>query len=137
MTKIEPIDFKRKRGIPTKYKTLLVLFCIIGIIIHSYWNKQRVESLIIDQETIMFEEINTQSLIINFMVNNISKIEKSEKVKIEIVDQDNYLITSTIRYLDFKSGRNFFTEQIKFNRRYPDIESRSLRAVITVQPRKL
>lgn len=137
MTKIEPIDFKRKRGIPTKYKTLIVLFCIIGIIIHSYWNKQRVESLIIDQETIMFEEINTQSLIINFMVNNISKIEKSEKVKIEIVDQDNYLITSTIRYLDFKSGRNFFTEQIKFNRRYPDIESRSLRAVITVQPRKL
>lgn len=137
MTKIEVIDFKRKRGIPTKYKTLLVLFCIIGIIIHSYWNKQRVESLIIDQETIMFEEINTQSLIINFMVNNISKIEKSEKVKIEIVDQDNYLITSTIRYLDFKSGRNFFTEQIKFNRRYPEIESRSLRAIITVQPRKL
>lgn len=137
MARIEAIDFKRKRGIPTKYKTLLVLFCIIGIIIHSYWNKQRVESLIIDQETIMFEEINTQSLIINFMVNNISKIEKSEKVKIEIVDQDNYLITSTIRYLDFKSGRNFFTEQIKFNRRYPEIESRSLRAIITVQPRKL
>lgn len=137
MAKIEPLDFKRRRVIPTKYKTLLILFCIVGILIHSFWNKKRVEALIIDQETIMFEEINTQSVIINFRINNSSKIEKKEKVKIEIVDQDNYLITSTIRFLDFKSGHNYFNEQIKFSRRYPDIENRSLRAIITIHPRKL
>jgi hypothetical protein len=136
MAKIEAIDFKRRRTIPTKYKTLLILFCILGILISSFWNKKRIESLVIDQETIMFEEINTQSVIINFVIDNTTKREKSEKIKIEIVDQDNYLITSTIKFLDFKSGRNYYNEQIRFKRRYPDIESRKLRAIITVQPRK-
>ena len=137
MAKIEALDFKRKRTIPTKYKTLLVLFCIMGILIHSFWNKQRIDSLVVDYETIMFEEINTQSVIINFVITNTSKIDKSEKVKIEIIDQNNYVITSTMKFLDFKSGKNFFNEQIKFGRRYPDIKERSLRAQIQIQPRKL
>ncbi len=137
MAKIEAIDFKRRRAIPTKYKTLLVLFCIIGILIHSYWNKKRVESLVVDNETIMFEEINMQSVIINFAIYNTTQIEKSEKVKIEIVDQNNYLVTSTIRYLEFHRGQNLFTEQIKFKRRFPDIEKRSLRAIISIHPRRL
>ncbi len=137
MAKIEPIDFKRRRTIPTKYKTLLILFCIFGIIIHSFWNKKRIETLLVDHETIMFEEINTQSVIVNFRIFNTSELEKSEKVKIEIIDQDNYLITSTIKYLKFNSGDNLFNEQIKFSRRYPDIKERTLRAIITIQPRKL
>lgn len=137
MAKIEAPDFKRRRAIPTKYKTLLVLFCILGIIIHSFWNKKRVETLIVDQETIMFQEVNTQSVLINFIITNTTKVDKSEKVKIEIVDQDNMLITSTIKYLDFKSGRNVFTEQIRFSRRYPDIKEKTLRAIITVEPRTL
>lgn len=137
MAKIEALDFKRRRAIPTKYKTLLILFCIFGILIQSFWNKRRVESLIIDQDTIMFQEINTQSVLLNFIVNNISDTEKSEKVKIQVLDQDNFLITSTIRYLNFQKGRNIFTEQIKFRRRYPDIKERSLKAIITIEPRKL
>lgn len=137
MANIEALDFKRRRSIPTKYKTLLILFCILGILIHSFWNKKRVETLLVDQETILFEEINAQSLIVNFAINNTTKIEKTEKIKIEIIDQDNYLITSTIKYYNFKSGRNLFTEQIKYKRRYTDIENRRLRAIITVQPRKL
>lgn len=137
MAKIEAPDFKRRRAIPTKYKTLLILFCILGIVIHSFWNKKRVETLVVDQDTIMFQEVNTQSVLINFIITNTSKIDKSEKVKIQIVDQDNYLITSTIKYFDFKRGRNVFTEQIRFNRRYPDIKERELRAIITIEPRKL
>lgn len=137
MTKIDPIDFKRRRAIPTKYKTLLVIFCILGIFIHSYWNKRRVETLIVDEETIMLKEINKQSVILNFVITNTTEVEKSEKVKIEIIDQDNYLITSTFKFLEFKSGRNIFTEQIKFSRRFPDIENKKLRAIITIQPRKL
>lgn len=137
MAKIEALDFKRRRSIPTKYKTLLVLFCILGIVIHSFWNKKRIETLVVDHQTIMFEEINTQSIIINFVITNTSNIEKSEKVKIEIIDQDNYVITSTFKFLDFKSGKNYFNEQIKFSRRYPDIEERTLRAIISVQPRRL
>lgn len=137
MAKIEPLDFKRRRAIPTKYKTILVLFCIIGILIHSFWNKKRVESLVIDQDTIMFEEINTQSVLVNFIITNTSQSDKSEKVKIQIIDQDANLITSTIRYLDFKVGRNIFTEQIKFRRRFPDIKEKQLKAIITIEPRRL
>ncbi len=137
MANIESLDFKRRRAIPTKYKTLLVLFCIIGILIHSFWNKKRVESLIIDHDTIMFKEINTQSLVVNFIITNTSQGEMSEKVKIQVIDQDNYLITSTIRYLDFKSGRNIFTEQIKYPRRFPDINDKDLKAIISIEPRRL
>ncbi len=137
MAKIEAIDFKRRRAIPTIYKTLLVLFCILGILIHSFWNKKRIETLLVDHETIMFEEINKQSVIVNFVITNTTDIEKTEKIKIEIVDQDNYLITSTIKFLTFKSGKNLFSEQIRFGRRYPDIEEKELRALISIQPRKL
>lgn len=137
MAKIEAPDFQRRRAIPTKYKTLLILFCIIGILIHSFWNKKRIDSLLVDEQTILFEEINTQSVVVNFAITNITNAEKSEKIKIEIVDQDNYLITSTIRYLKFQSGRNLFTEQIKFRRRFPEIQDKSLRAIITIHPRRL
>lgn len=137
MPKIEAPDFQRRRAIPTKYKTLLILFCIIGVLIHSFWNKKRIEALVVDHQTILFEEINMQSVVVNFVITNVTKTKKSEKIKIEIVDQDNYLITSTIRYLEFDSGRNFFTEQIRFRARFPDIAERELRAIITVHPRRL
>lgn len=137
MPKIEAPDFQRRRAIPTKYKTLLILFCIIGVLIHSFWNKKRIEALVVDHQTILFEEINMQSVVVNFVITNVTKTKKSEKIKIEIVDQDNYLITSTIRYLEFDSGRNFFTEQIRFRARFPDIAKRELRAIITVHPRRL
>ena len=137
MPKIEAPDFQRRRAIPTKYKTLLILFCIIGVLIHSFWNKKRVEALVVDHQTILFEEINMQSVVVNFVITNVTKTKKSEKIKIEIVDQDNYLITSTIRYLEFDSGRNFYTEQIRFRTRFPNIAERKLRAIITIHPRRL
>jgi len=134
---IEQQDFRKNRAIPSIYKSMLIIFCILGIFIHSYWNKQTVKTLVVDNETIMFEEINKQSLIVNFVIENRSNSEITEKIRVEVIDQDNILITSTIMYLKFKPEKNIFSEQIKYKRRFSDIDDRQLRALITVQPRKL
>ena len=133
----ESQDYRRKRAIPTKYKSLFIIFCIVGVFIHSYWSKKTVETITVDQQTIMFQEINKQSLVVSFVMNNQSTLSKKQKIRIEVYDQDRYLITSTIKYLSFKPGKNIYSEQIRYKQRIPDIDDRTLKANITVQPRKL
>jgi hypothetical protein len=134
---LEAPDYRRKRVIPTKYKSLIIIFCILGIFIHSFWNKKTIETLVVDEQTIMFQEKNMQSVVINFVIENKSDLQKKQKVRIEVIDQNNYLITSTIMYLNFKPGQNLFSKQVKFKQRYTDIKERELRGIVKVEPRKL
>ncbi len=133
----EAPDFRRKRDISSKYKILFLLVCIIGVLLHSYCSNKTVNSLKVDEQTIMFDEINMQSAIVNFSIENQSNREITQKTRIEIFDQDKNLITSTIKYYDYKPGRNIFKERIKFSNRVSDIDSRQLNAKITVLVRKV
>lgn len=130
-------DIKRKREIPAGYKFLFLVICIIGMFIHSCWNKKTVENYVIDSQTIMFEEINKQSVTISFIITNNSGDSGREKVKFTIKDEENNIITSSLSYLDFKKGRNIFKKNIKFKRRIPDINTKKLSAKIEIKPRKV
>jgi len=115
MRSVDRIDIKKRRPIPAAAKMILMLAVIMGLVLHTCWQKTKGDNLQISD--IQISNITRVSLDISFAVASRASIEMEKSFMIEVYLQNGKLLTSRLTHLKIppKTRKRYIKVLQKFN----------------------
>ena len=115
MESVDRIDIKKRRPIPASAKLILMMVVILGLVLHTCWQKTKGDNLQISD--IQISNITRVSLDISFTIASRASIELEKSFMIEVYTTNGELLSSRLTQLSIppKTRKRYIKVLQKFN----------------------
>ncbi len=115
MESVDRIDIKKRRPIPASAKLILMMVVIMGLVLHTCWQKTKGDNMKISD--IQISDITRVSLDISFTIASRASIELEKSFMIEVYTSSGELLTSRLTRLKIppKTRKRYIKVLQKFN----------------------
>ncbi len=115
MKSVDRIDIKKRRPIPASAKLILMMVVIMGLVLHTCWQKTKGDNLQISD--IQISNITRVSLDISFTIASRASIELEKSFMIEVYTTNGELLSSRLTQLSIppKTRKRYIKVLQKFN----------------------